>query len=97
MLTLKYVKGGEEYVSECYALKADRCDDGRRRIAAYESEKLQDGPVGYFFGEGPVKFDGSRKPFSGDTLYVMNRFGATVATYHFEMSEAQEEPEAIAA
>lgn len=104
MLTLKYVTldDGKEIISECHSITVERLDNGMRRVISHSAiPGMPDDEMGFYFGDGPVKHGGRTLP-RHSTLFVMNRFGATVGVYHFEKSNVplvteMRPPEQIAA
>lgn len=91
MLTIKYVdmNTGEELVKSAFTVRADRCEDGRRRVLVYQDIPGSEGDgQDIYCGPGPVKHDGGRLNAAA-FLYVMNEQGATVASYKFEESNVE--------
>jgi len=81
MFTVKHVKpNGDEFLMECVSFCAERIDGTMDwRFMTFDKEYRESGAqtglwVGSARGNG----------ISHDTIYVMNRFGATVATHYFE-------------
>jgi predicted subunit of tRNA(5-methylaminomethyl-2-thiouridylate) methyltransferase len=83
-LTIKYVSPtGEENIAESHSVVADRTEgDGRPRVLVFdEIPALHKGNnVGAYVGDLSGSTDAPLKTHNG-IVYVMNRFGATVATY----------------
>lgn len=82
MFTVKYIApSGEENITECLSVIADRTSDGNARVLVFDEQPRlhKDNSAGVYVGlpaipgEAPQMHDG--------IVYVMNRFGATVATY----------------
>lgn len=79
MFTIKYIdENGNENLSEHSHVVADRCDDGTQRIIVFDEIPTLacDNHSGIFVER--------RESNAGDMtprLFVMNRFGATVASY----------------
>lgn len=85
MLTVKYVDGdGIEWLSECAYVVADRTIDGAPRVLVFDEM-----PDAFRANSSGVYCDDQRAsaggPLHGPTVYVMNRFGATVATYRLSV------------
>jgi hypothetical protein len=81
MFTVKYVApSGEETISECQSVVADRTEhDARPRVLIFDETPTlaKDNNVGMYVGQDE---DCGSEPHDG-IVYVMNRHGATVGTY----------------
>jgi hypothetical protein len=82
MFTLKYVApNGEENIRECHAVIADRTESGGHpRVLVFDEIPVLDksNNSGVYCHPGESSND---LPGIHPTVYVMNRFGSTVATY----------------
>lgn len=81
MLTVKYIDGdGIEWMTEAAHIVADQTIDGAPRVLIFDEI-----PNSHRSNSSGVYCDdhkrSSRGPALGPTVFVMNRFGATVATY----------------
>lgn len=81
MFTVKYVSPqGEENLSECHSVILDRTEhDGSKRVLVFNEipTLAKDNNSGVFCSSNCDSTD----DIHGGIVYVMNRFGATVATY----------------
>lgn len=81
MFTIKHIDiNGNEGIVECESFVRERRDDGFIQYLAYGANPLP--------GEYRASWCGDEEQRTSaltnrQTLYVMNRFGATVATYRF--------------
>lgn len=86
MLTVKYVApDGTESIKECLAVIADRTEhDGRPRVLTFDEtpqwDKSNSNGV-YVANDDECAQCIPLTALSGPIVYVMNRFGATVAKY----------------
>jgi hypothetical protein len=103
MLTIKHIDAdGNEGLVECHSFKRERRYDGFIQYMAFGELPLPNDYIATWCGdeEQRVKPDLNRQ-----TLYVMNRHGATVATYYFRQPDfsqvcgdtCQADPESLAA
>lgn len=81
MLTVKFVApDGEENIRECETVIADRTEhDGRPRVLVFDGLPMSDkaNQSGMYVAPSEMCTDWMHSGI----VYVMNRFGATVATY----------------
>lgn len=96
MLTVKYINGdGEESLTEHKHVIADRTDSGAPRVLVFDETPNHDK-----CNHSGIYVDDQRRSSNGlvqgPTLYVMNRFGATVATYRLAR-DVREQPTELAA
>lgn len=81
MFTVKYIDGdGVEHISECSYVVMDRTPEGATRVMTFSEIPTVhcDNNSGVYVNNGAASSNG---PALGPSVYVMNRFGATVATY----------------
>ena len=86
MLTIKHIdQEDREFILECTSFCAERIEGTLAwRYMAFDKDYMVPGnQIGLWAG-------GCRTGLDYDTLYVMNRFGATVATYHFQPQDLGE-------
>lgn len=83
MFTVKHIKqDGTEFITECASFYVERAPDSmEKRFFTYDTPYRTGNWSGLWVG-GPEKDD-----LSNETIYVMNRFGATVATHRFQPDE----------
>lgn len=85
MLTVKYVApNGEEGIREHLSVIADRTEhDNRPRVLVFDDIPTQakDNSAGIFVRQDAQTSDEEVARMHNGIVYVMNRFGATVATY----------------
>ena len=82
MLTVKYVdRDGIEWLTECKSVVSDFTIDGAPRVLVFDDipDAHRSNSSGVYVDNGCASTSG---PIGGPVVYVMNRFGATVATYH---------------
>jgi hypothetical protein len=93
MFTVKYVKpDGSEFISECASFYIERVKGAmERRFFTYDTPYRTGDWSGLWVGS-PEKGD-----LSDETIYVMNRFGATVATHRFQPASDDARAEAYEA
>lgn len=81
MFTIKYVSPqGEENITECHSVILDRTEhDGSKRVLVFDEQPTlaKDNNSGVYCSPNC----GSTSDLHSGIVYVMNRFGATVATY----------------
>lgn len=89
MLTVKYVDGdGVERLTECRHVVADRTIDGMPRVLVFDEipDARGSNNSGIYVDEGMRSTNGQ---IGGPVVYIMNRFGATVATYRLQAAKAE--------
>jgi hypothetical protein len=83
MFTVKYVApSGDEVIGEYEAVMSDRTEhDGRPRVLVFNDTptSAKDNNVGVYVASDPAENEPPR--MHSGVVYVMNRYGATVATY----------------
>lgn len=106
MLTVKFInRDGDEIIRECFAVVADRTEhDGSPRVLVFDEAPMHGNANHsgiYIDTRDDDEADACTNGiYSGPVLYVMNRHGATVATYHLRRPKPlrmQADPDAIAA
>lgn len=101
MFTIKHIdKRGNEHLVQCHSFRTERRDDGFMQYLAYGENPTpgDDDYIATWCGDD----NRDRSDLSWHTLYVMNRFGATVATHSFRDPDfgtgaAHADPELLAA
>lgn len=80
MFTVKHVKpDGSEFISECASFYIERVPQTMdKRFLTYDTTYRTGDWSGLWVGS-PEQGD-----LSDETIYVMNRFGATIATHRFQ-------------
>ena len=81
MFTIKYVgPDGSESITECAHVRQDRTSDGKIRVLVFDVHPSESGDnnSGVYCESECVS---NACPPGAPVLYVMNRFGSTVATY----------------
>jgi hypothetical protein len=93
MFTIKHVAAdGSEFAMECASYYVDRTEhEGRFRFRTFDTPYRTDTFSMLWAGDGPHTSE-----HLPDTIYVMNRDGATVAKYCFHRSHREESGEAQA-
>ena len=97
MLTVKYIDGdGIEWMSEAAHVVADRMIDDAPRVMIFDEipNAHRSNSTGVYFDD---KKRSARGLVQGPTVFVMNRFGATVATYRLASELPLSAGEALAA
>lgn len=90
MLTVKYVDGdGIEWMTECKHVVADKTIDGAPRILVFDDipDAHRSNSSGVYVDDGARSAHG---PIAGPMVYVMNRFGSTVAKYQLQRPQSQQ-------
>lgn len=88
MFTIKHIdKCGDERMVECHRFTKERRSDGFAQFMALD---LFPNPGEYI--ETWCGDDGPSNDLSCHTIYVMNRFGATVATHRFGDPDFSRDP-----
>lgn len=101
MFTIKHIAAdGNETMFECHQFVRERRSDGFTQFLAYDKNPLPCDYIATWCGDESRSLAGLLE--NRQTIYVMNRFGATVATYHFAQPDfggpaAQADPAALAA
>lgn len=80
MFTVKHVKAnGEEFIVECASFFADRVEGSMtHRFRTFDTPYVSMDYTGLWLGEPMTD------SIDCETIYVMNRYGATVATHKFK-------------
>ena len=80
MFTVKHVKAnGEEFIIECASFFADRVEGSMtHRFRTFDTPHVTFDHTGLWIGESL-----NSNIVETETIYVMNRYGATVATHRF--------------
>lgn len=103
MFTVKHINiDGNENMVECHQFVRERRNDGFTQFLAYPENPMPNEYVATWCGDEDRHTSTLE---NRQTIYVMNRFGATVATYNFRQPDfsrcagaAQSgEPESLAA
>lgn len=97
MFTVKHINSdGNENMVECHQFVRERRSDGFTQFLAYGENPLPCEYIATWCGDEDAR-GGLLE--NQQTIYVMNRFGATVATYRFKQPDfsaplmAQSDPE----
>lgn len=85
MFTVKHIgPQGDENLVQCHQFVRERRSDGFTQFMAYGENPLPSDYIATWCGDEEQR---TSSLDNRQTIYVMNRFGATVATYHFKQPE----------
>lgn len=85
MFTVKHIdRNGGEYLVQCHSVVRERRSDGLTQIIAYAENALPGDYITSWCGDEEQRTSSLE---NRQTIYVMNKYGATVATYHFRQPE----------
>lgn len=104
MFTVKHIgPDGNESMVECHRFVRERRSDGFTQFLAYPEKPLPGEYIATWCGDESVRY-GPELPGTYQQIYVMNRFGSTVASYSFGQPDfsrtagaEQADPEKLAA
>lgn len=100
MFTVKHINiDGNENMVECHQFVRERRSDGFTQFLAYGENPMPNDYIATWCGDEEQRTSSLE---NRQTIYVMNRYGATVATYHFRQPDfcttaGPTEPEKLAA
>jgi len=84
MFTIKHIAAdGNEHMVECHRFARERRSEGFTQFMAYPENPVPMEYIASWCGDERV----ADRLECDQTIYVMNRFGATVATYRFKQPD----------
>lgn len=85
MFTIKHIAAdGTEGLVQCNTFARERRDDGFTQFMAYGENPMPGEYIASWCGDEEQR---TSDLLNRQTIYVMNRFGATVATYRFNQPD----------